>query len=115
MAGLMAAPMVILELVVMHAMYPDRRSNLIFGASSVALLALLWLLIRQQAGVTERQFLRSMIPHHGGAILMCRQAAIRDAEIKELCKGIVSGQQSEIERMKGILKRLSEPAASSKQ
>jgi|UPI0003FB3022 hypothetical protein len=31
MAGLMAAPMVIIELLVMRAMYPDMKMNVIFG------------------------------------------------------------------------------------
>jgi len=44
-----------------------------------------------------------MIPHHAGAVLMCNEAAISDPEIGELCKGIVSGQQSEIEKMKAVI------------
>jgi len=44
--------------------------------------------------------LRSMIPHHAGAILMCEQAPIRDAEIRKLCETIISGQQAEIDQMK---------------
>ena len=39
-------------------------------ALSLVALAVLWILIRQQAAITDRQFLRSMIPHHAGAILM---------------------------------------------
>ena len=31
MAGLMAAPMVIIELFVMRAMYPDTKMNMIYG------------------------------------------------------------------------------------
>ena len=30
--------------------------------------------------------LKSMIPHHAGAIRRCEKAAIQKAEIKELCK-----------------------------
>ncbi len=54
----------------------------------------------------HRQFLRSMIPHHAGAILMCQEASIQDAEIRRLCGGIVSSQQSEIDQMKAMLDRL---------
>lgn len=60
-----------------------------------------WLLIRSQAAISDRQFLRSMIPHHAGAILMCEQASIRDADIRRFCQDIVSGQQAEINQMKG--------------
>ena len=57
--------------------------------------------------ISDRQFLRSMIPHHGGAILMCKEASIQDQEIEDLCKNITSGQQTEIDQMKRILDRLS--------
>ena len=33
------------------------------------------------------------------------EASIGDSQIKELCKGIVTGQQSEIDLMKAILAR----------
>lgn len=63
-------------------------------------------MIRQQTAVSDRQFLRSMIPHHAGAILMCTKASLRDAEIKSLCENIVSGQQSEIDQMTAKLREL---------
>ena len=65
-----------------------------------------WIAIRQQVAVSDRQFLRSMIPHHSGAILMCEKALITDAEIAKLCATIVSGQQQEIDQMRAILNRL---------
>jgi len=40
-----------------------------------------------------------MIPHHSGAILMCREASINDGEIRTLCDKIKAGQQAEIEQM----------------
>lgn len=106
MAGLMAAPMVIFELALMGAMYPDKKRNaVIMGASAVA-LGMFWIFIRQQTAIADRQFLRSMIPHHAGAILMCQEASIRDPRIKELCGTIVSSQQSEIDQMKAKLAEL---------
>ena len=84
MAGLMAAPMVIIELLVMWSMYPDRKANAAILAVSAAAVIAFWFAIRGQAGITERQFLRSMIPHHAGALLMCGQAEFRDAELR-LC------------------------------
>jgi uncharacterized protein (DUF305 family) len=44
-----------------------------------------------------------MIPHHSGAILMCREANIEDQRIQELCKGIISSQRDEIEQMRKLL------------
>ena len=84
MAGLMAASMVIIEVAIMRAMYDDKRLNVAIILASFIALAGFWAMIRQQTAVSDRQFLRSMIPHHGGAILMCTKAPIRDAEIKSL-------------------------------
>jgi uncharacterized protein (DUF305 family) len=106
MAGLMAAPMVVIELALMGAMYSDRKKNVVIMAVSLVALSAFWLFIRQQAAITDRQFLRSMIPHHAGAILMCEEAPIRDPEIKELCAAIISSQQSEIDQMKAKLAEL---------
>jgi uncharacterized protein (DUF305 family) len=106
MAGVMTAPMVLIELALMGAMYGDRKKNVVIAAVAVVALGVLWLSIRGQLAITDRQFLRSMIPHHAGAILMCETAPIRDPEIKELCTAIVSSQQSEIDRMKAKLAQL---------
>ena len=106
MAGLMAAPMVIIELALMGAMYSNRRKNVVIIAVSLAALVLFWVFIREQTAITDKQFLRSMIPHHAGAILMCEEAPIRDAEIKQLCAAIISSQQSEIDQMKAKLAEL---------
>jgi uncharacterized protein (DUF305 family) len=106
MAGLMTAPMVVIELAVMRAMYLDKRSNALIMVGSLLAALVFFLLIRQQTAISDRQFLRSMIPHHAGAILMCEQASINDPEIKELCGNIISSQQSEIDQMKSMLLRL---------
>lgn len=106
MAGLMVAPMMTLELLLMGSMYPNNAANKAIVAGGVLLLALFWFAMRQQAVVGDRQFLKSMIPHHAGALLMCQQAPITDAEIKALCTSIISSQQSEIDQMKRILERL---------
>jgi uncharacterized protein (DUF305 family) len=103
MAGLMTAAMVIIELVVMRAMYHDRTRNSILFAVSALALAGCWFLIRQLGGFGDRHFLRSMSPHHAGAVLMCREAPIDDAEIRRLCLNIISSQQREIEFMKAKL------------
>jgi len=106
MAGLMTAPMVLIERAVMRGMYHDRRLSIFAGGASVLLLIASFVAIRQQTAVSDEQFLRSMVPHHAGAILMCQQAAIADPEIIELCRGITEGQQSEIDQMRAILTRL---------
>jgi uncharacterized protein (DUF305 family) len=106
MAGVMTSPMLIIELLVMRGMYGNRRLNLVIVAVALAVGISSFLFIRQQAAVGDRQFLRSMIPHHAGAILMCREAPLRDPEIQALCRAIISSQQSEIDQMKAKLQQL---------
>ena len=106
MAGLMAAPMVLIELSLMSAMYPHKKWNALIATAGVIALVLFWVGIRQQVAISDKQFLRSMIPHHGGAILMCEQASIHDPEIKQLCQEIISGQRREIDQMKAKLNEL---------
>jgi len=103
MAGLMTMPMVIFELMLMGRMYPDRKSNLLIITACLVGLVVFWIAIRQQAGITDRQFLRSMIPHHGGAILMCERNPLQDPDLQQLCREIVVSQRSEIARMKAQL------------
>jgi uncharacterized protein (DUF305 family) len=105
MAGLMTAPMVMIEVLLMSAMYPRKRLNSgILAASALAGVAC-FMLIRAQAAIEDRQFLRSMIPHHAGAILMCEEALIEDPAVRRLCQSIVASQQSEIADMKALLAR----------
>lgn len=103
MAALMTAAMVLIELLVMARMYPDKRLNAILLAVSVLVLVASWLGIREQAAIGDRQFLRSMIPHHAGAILMCSEAPVTDPRIRALCRDIVSSQEEEIRAMKALL------------
>lgn len=103
MAGLMAAPMVLIELALMGQMYENKQLNVIIATAAVVALIGFFLLIRYQAGVEDRQFLRSMIPHHAGAILMCEQAQLQSTETRELCRSIITSQQEEIAKMKALL------------
>ena len=107
MAGVMTASMVLIELLLMGSMYERKRLNaLILGVGLVALIGF-FAMIREQVAISDRQFLKSMIPHHAGAILMCEQAPIRAAAIRQLCGEIVASQQSEIEQMRAMLRQSS--------
>ena len=103
MAGLMTAPMVVIEMLLMSGMYHNKRLNAVIMAVSVLAGVVFFTFIRQQAAITDRQFLRSMIPHHSGAILMCEGASLEDQRIKDLCKTIIAGQQAEIDQMRAML------------
>ena len=106
MAGLMGAPMVVIELVLMRAMYRRKGWNAGIIAASVVTGVVFFIGIRRQLALSDKQFLRSMIPHHAGAILMCEHASIRDAETQKLCRNIIADQQAEIDQMKAKLQQL---------
>lgn len=103
MAGLMTMPMVLIEMVVMSAMYMNKNRNKLIIILSAIALVVFFLFIRFQSGVSDRQFLKSMIPHHASAILMCKETELKDPEIKTLCGNIIAGQQQEIDQMKTLL------------
>lgn len=105
MAGLMTAPMILIELIVMRGMYENRRHNALIAAISVAVGILMFVFIRQQTAIADEQFLRSMIPHHSGAILMCERAKLRNVQLRELCDAIIESQQEEINLMAAMLQQ----------
>lgn len=86
MAGVMTAPMVLIELAVMGAMYKDKKLNAIIAVVSVIALIAFFAMIRLQTFVGDKELLKSMIPHHAGAVLMCERASVQDPEIKKLCQ-----------------------------
>ncbi len=107
MAGLMTVPMVIIELFLMGSMYGNKKLNALLVLVSGITLLVLFALLRKQVAIGDREFLKSMIPHHGAALLMCKEAPLQDPELKNLCKNIIAAQQSEIDFMKGKLEKLS--------
>jgi uncharacterized protein (DUF305 family) len=102
MAALMTAPMLILEGLLMGQMYEPRSVRWLLAVAILVFVAA-FALIRGQVGVGDRELLRSMIPHHAGAILMCTQADLRDVEVQDLCDRILESQQAEIKEMKLLL------------
>ncbi len=105
MALIMWAPMSAVMLWTMRSMYPNRRLNLGLYAMFALVFVISLMGMRDQLLVGDRQFLRSMIPHHSGAILMCERSSLKDPEIRALCDGIVRSQAEEIAQMKAILAR----------
>jgi len=103
MAAIMTSPMLVIEIVLMWSMYGNKKIIIGVLAGGLAIFIVALLFIRQQTGIGDEQFLRSMIPHHAGAILMCEEASVTDARIQELCEQIKASQQAEIDLMKAIL------------
>ena len=108
MTLMMVAPMVVLMLIVMGSMYKNKNLNYALIALFVALFAAVFWLARTQTPVGNEQFLRSMIPHHSSAILMCEESAMTDPEILSMCEEIVATQEEEIAQMEDILARLNQ-------
>ena len=106
MALTMWAPMGVFMLATMPRMYPDRRVNLALYAAFVLITAGSYWATREQMAIGDRTFIASMVPHHSGAILMCREAELTDAELIDLCRDISSAQRREIEQMNRIDERL---------
>lgn len=94
MGLVMWAPMGAIMLATMGGMYRNRTLNIVLYVAFAAIFGLSLLGIRQQSLVGDGQFLRSMIPHHSGAIMMCEEATLRDPEIRQLCSGIIEAQKT---------------------
>jgi cytochrome c oxidase subunit IV len=105
MAVLMVAPMGLVMLVFMKGMYTNRRLNSIIAGLFAGLFVMIFAVARSQTFIGNEQFLRSMIPHHSSAILMCERSELTDPDIVALCKTIVAGQKEEISKMKILLKK----------
>lgn len=106
MALTMVAPMGVIMLLTMGGMYPSKPLNVAIHLGLLVILVAALAGTRTQALIGDRQFVASMIPHHSGAILMCEQARLRDAELRALCDDIREGQRREIDQMEAIGKRL---------
>ncbi|OAP35202.1 DUF305 domain-containing protein [Sinorhizobium glycinis] len=107
MALTMVAPMGIIMLATMGGMYQHKGLNAALYIGLALLFVAAFAGTRTQTLVGDRQFIASMIPHHSGAILMCRKASLTDQELIDLCNNISQGQRQEIDQMNAIQGRLS--------
>jgi uncharacterized protein (DUF305 family) len=103
MTLMMVAPMVVLMILAMRDMFPSKRLNTLLLVGSAAAFFGSFALIRTQTTIGDTAFLRSMIPHHSGAILMCEQASLSDPELVTLCGQIIKSQREEIAQMEAML------------
>lgn len=103
MAAMMTMPMVLIELWLMRSMYMNKQLNFLIIAFGLVIFGASIIGIRKQVFISDKEFLKSMIPHHAAALLMCQEASLQDPEIQQLCKNISLSQQAEIDFMKSKL------------
>ena len=106
MTLMMVAPMVVLMILAMVHMFSSKQANIILIAIAIVAFFGSFALIRTQTTIGIRAFVRSMVPHHSGAVLMCQKASLTDPELVTLCGEIIKSQRQEIDQMKRILARL---------
>lgn len=105
MALIMVSAMAIIMVVGMWSMFKNKKANIAMLVGFAVLFAGAFALGRTETFVGNEEFLKSMIPHHSRALLVCQESDITDPEIVELCKKIVESQQQEISQMQSILER----------
>ena len=108
MTFMMGAAMTGIMLNFMMKMYTDKKVNrVIFGSAVIVFLLALWL-VRSQAMVGDRAYMRAMIPHHSIAILTSERAGIEDVRVRDLADRILTAQRREIREMDWLIQDIAE-------
>lgn len=103
MALLMGAVMAVIMLVFMLSMYSNRTLNVAIFVGAAVLFAISLWLVRSQATVQDRSYMRAMIPHHSIAIMTSTRANIDDARVRKLADEIIYAQDKEIAEMRYLI------------
>lgn len=106
MALLMVCPMAILMIAMMTDMYTSKGTNRIIVILSLAVFITTVILLRSQAFISDKEYMKAMIPHHSSAILTSKHAHLQDANVRKLADSIIVSQEREILRMKFLLDTL---------
>ncbi len=108
MAFVMGAAMMVIMLLFMWSMYPNRAKNtLILGVAVLVFSVALWL-VRSQTTVTDTEYMAAMIPHHSIAIMTSERAHIRDPRVRKLAHDIILAQRREIAQMRYLIADIDE-------
>jgi len=108
MTFVMGAAMAVIMLGFMRGMYTNRIANVgIVAGSAVVFVLAIWL-VRSQATIEDRSYMRAMIPHHSIAILTSERATIDDVRVRELADEIITSQRREIEEMDWLIDDIGE-------
>lgn len=105
---LMVSIMLILEIIFMRNMYPNKFLNNRLIVIGIIILVFVFYFIREQTFINDKEFLKSMIPHHSSGILMARKIKdkTQNPNIKILAENIIKTQDKEIEDMKKLLENM---------
>ena len=106
MALLMVSPMAIVMLLMMGKMYPNKKLNTGIMLGAAVLFALVLTGLRTQTPIGDVQYMKAMIPHHSSAIMVSKNANLKDPEVIKLSEGIITSQEKEIAEMKASLARM---------
>lgn len=106
MAVLMVAPMAVVMMLMMGKMYHNKKVNSVIILSGVVIFFLALAGLRTQTPIADVQYMKAMIPHHSSAIMVSKQATIKDPEVKKLSEQIIQSQEKEIAEMERMLMRL---------
>ena len=96
MALLMVTPMAVVMMLMMGKMYPNKKMNTVIIIASALLFVLVLTGLRTQTPIGDVQYMKAMIPHHSSAIMVSKQATIKDPEVKKLSEQIIASQEKEI-------------------
>lgn len=103
MTFLMIAPMALIMLGFMSGMYKNKKINISIIAASVIVFVLALIFVRSQTFISDKEYMKAMIPHHSIAILTSRRANIKDPEVRKLADEIIEAQVKEITEMKRLI------------
>lgn len=103
MTFVMGAAMAMIMLGFMRSMYTSRTVNVAIVAGSAIVFAFAIWLVRSQATIEDRSYMRAMIPHHSIAVLTSERSNIEDVRVRELAREIITSQEREIAEMEWLI------------
>ncbi len=106
MTLLMVSAMALLMFGMMRTMYQDRKLNSIIAIAAVAVFILALIGVRTQTAIGDVHYMKGMVPHHSIAIMVSKNAHLKDPEVKKLAQSIIDAQEKEITQMKMTLARM---------
>lgn len=106
MAILMVAPMAVYMMLMMGKMYPNKNINIGIIIVAIVVFIVTLLGLRTQTPISDVQYMKAMIPHHSSAILVSKNANLKDPEVRKLAEQIIQSQEKEIAEMNTLIEKL---------